>query len=610
MTTAETTPAKTTTTTTTEPTERTTEPVTHPALPVATGRQSAAELWRAVRAHRSEALVVLLLTLLASAGVVAGPLLLGSLVDVVREGATTGELLALLAVTAAAVLFGAVFTALALRAMERLGARISADLRERVLARALAVEPKVLERVGVGDVASRVTEDVEHFVAAVPLVSSVFGAVVTVVVSALGFASLDYRLALAFCAVFPVYALALRSYLPKAGPLYAAERRDAAERGRVLLESLHGLPTVRAYDMQELQAKRVEVASERNVSTALRALKTVLRFSVSMNAAEAVGLSALLLTGYLLVTSGEVTVGAVTAAALLFHRLFGPLGMLLMSFDDMQRAGSALARVVGVLLTPQEPERAPRSPRGPVSLTAQGVRHSYDTGREVLHGVDLEVPAGTSLAVVGASGAGKTTLAAILGGVFPATQGQVRLVDDGGPVPVGELDQDGLRDWVGVVSQETHVFAGPLRDDVLFSAPGSTDEQVRDALAAVGADAWVRALPQGLDTRVGAGEHPLTASQVQQLALARLVLRDPPVVVLDEATAEAGSSGARDLERAAEAAVRGRTAIVVAHRLTQAKACDRIAVVDAGRVVELGTHDELVALGGRYATLWAAWSQR
>jgi ATP-binding cassette subfamily C protein len=177
-------------------------------------------------------------------------------------------------------------------------------------------------------------------------------------------------------------------------------------------------------------------------------------------------------------------------------------------------------------------------------------------------------------------------------------------------VDVGDLDPGQVRDWIGMVSQETHVFAGSLRDDVLFAAPGCTDEEVHGALRSVGAGAWVAALPDGLDTAVGAGEHPLTAAQVQQLALARLLLRDPPVVVLDEATAEAGSSGARDLEQAAAALVAGRTAVVVAHRLTQARACDRIAVVADGLVVELGTHDDLVALGGRYADLWSAWSRR
>jgi ATP-binding cassette, subfamily C, bacterial len=194
-------------------------------------------------------------------------------------------------------------------------------------------------------------------------------------------------------------------------------------------------------------------------------------------------------------------------------------------------------------------------------------------------------------------------------GTFPAISGQLTLTDPHGAVSVVDLDPEVLRDWVGVISQETHVFTGSLRDDLIYAAPDSEDEQIVTALKAVKADAWVKALPQGLDTQVGPGEHPLTAAQVQQLALARLMLRDPAVVVLDEATAEAGSVGTRDLEEAAAALVAGRTAVVVAHRLTQARACDHIAVLAEGHIAESGTHNELIARGGRYAALWKAWSR-
>lgn len=242
-------------------------------------------------------------------------------------------------------------------------------------------------------------------------------------------------------------------------------------------------------------------------------------------------------------------------------------------------------------------------------MTARDVRHRYADGPVVLDGVDIAVPTGTSLALVGGSGAGKTTLANLIAGTFPAAGGRLTLTDAHGTVDVAALDPEVLRDWVGVVSQETYLFTGTLREDVTYAAPGSTEEQILSALRTVGADTWVKALPQGLDTQVGPEEHPLTAVQVQQLALARLALRDPPVVVLDEATAEAGSAGARDLEAAAAALIDGRTAIVVAHRLSQARACDRIAVLAGGEIAETGTHDELLARGGHYAKLWDAWSR-
>ena len=589
--------------------------MSHPhALPVATGRRSAAVLARAATRNPAELASALVTTTLAGAGTVALPLLLGRAVDVVRTGTSLTPVLVWLSVTAVAT---AVVTALARRDAERLGASIAADLREQVVERSLRMSPRVLERAGSGDVASRVTEDVELFTSSVQLGATVLTSALTVLLSAVGFVSLDWRLALAFCVVFPVYALSLRGYLPKAGPLYATERAVAAQRSTVVLQSFHGASTVHAYEMAELQGDRVEVASQRTIGASLAALSTFARLSVSMNGAEAIGLSSLLLTGFLLVRGGDVSVGDVTAAALLFHRLFGPLGSLLLSFDEVQRAAAALGRLVGVTDLPVEPDADPaalaRAPRHGVSLRVRGVRHSYsDSGAEedlVLRGIDLDVPAGTSLAVVGESGAGKTTLAAVVGGVFPATGGTVTLVGPAGAVDLDELDAVAVRERVGVIAQESHVFTGTLREDLTLARPDAPDRDLHRALAVVGADDWVAALPDGLGTRVGPGELALSPARQQQLALARIVLRDPPVVVLDEATAEAGSAGARDLEQSAVAVVAGRTALVVAHRLSQAAVCDAIAVVERGRVTELGSHAELLALGGRYARLWDTWSR-
>ncbi len=474
---------------------------------------------------------------------------------------------------------------------------MAAALREDVMDRALQLDSATLEAAGAGDVASRVTEDVELINASVEVAAGVFVSLVTVVVTAAGFVSLDWRLALAFCVVFPIHALGLRMFLPVAAPLYAQERKAAAHRTQTVLSVLHGTETVRAYGMADKQSATVDLASRQAIAVSLRALRAFLRFSNLMNGAEAVGLSAVLVTGFFLVRDGAVTVGAVTAAALLFHRLFGPLGDLLMSFNEIQRAGSALTRLVGVADLPapiRRPETAyPRS----VELRATGVSHRYRTGAEVLHDIDVAVPAGRSLAIVGESGAGKTTLAALLGGVFGASAGRIMI----GAESIADLDPVQLRRRIGVVTQEVHTFVGTLGDDLRLARPDAEDADLLAALRVVGADDWVRALPDGLQTVIGSGGRALTSDQAQQVALARLVLVDPPVMILDEATAEAGSAGARQLERAARAALAGRTSVVVAHRLTQARECDEIALMAHGRIVERGTHDELVAAGGAYA---------
>ena len=578
-------------------------------LPVATGRETFSTLTRMARAHPRDCAAAGAWTLAAAVTTVLGPLLLGLLVDAVA-GAHRDQAVPLLALLAVVSVGGAVLTTLSQRATVVLASRITAELRERIVARILALDTSIVHAAGSGDVTSRVTEDMEIFGDSVSLIAEVFSAAATVAVSFAAFGSLDWRLALAFAVVVPVYALSLRSYLPRAGSRYAAERRAAAERSQTILESLHGAATVEAYDMAPLQTSRVAEASARAVDAGISALKLSLWLIKSMNAAEAIGLSAILLTGSYLVHDHAISVGAVAAAALLFHRLFDPLGTLVGSFDDVQRAGAALARIVGVARMPLlEPESA-RKPSGAVALEARGVRHSYDDAVEVVRGVDLTVPAGTSMAVVGASGAGKSTLAAIVAGLLPASSaGSTVLRDVHGSIDVTGLDSSSRAAWIGMVAQDTHVFTGTLRDDMTLAVPDADDQRINAALKAVGAT-WAITLPDGLDTLVGSGGLPLDPAQTQQLALARIALADPPIVILDEASAEAGSAHARELDEAATALVRGRTAIVVAHRLSQARACDQILVMDDGRIAERGTHDELLALDGGYAALWSAWAVR
>lgn len=208
----------------------------------------------------------------------------------------------------------------------------------------------------------------------------------------------------------------------------------------------------------------------------------------------------------------------------------------------------------------------------------------------MLDDVDLDIPAGQHLAIVGPSGAGKTTLAAVIAGVHRPDPGSVTR-----PCRTA------------LITQEVHVSAGTLRENLTLTAPDATDHELRAALEVTGAAGLLDLLTDGLDTVVGTGGHPLTDAQAQQLALARLLLADPELAILDQATAEAGSVHAEQLDRAAEAVLAGRTGIVIAHRLSQAASCDRIVVMEHGRIIEKGTHSELAAAGGVYAELWSAW---
>jgi ABC-type multidrug transport system fused ATPase/permease subunit len=232
----------------------------------------------------------------------------------------------------------------------------------------------------------------------------------------------------------------------------------------------------------------------------------------------------------------------------------------------------------------------------------RGARFAYSEGHAVLHGIDLEVRPGERLAIVGPSGAGKSTLARLLAGIDAPREGTVSV----GGCPITDLDPAERRRRIALVTQEHHIFMGSLRDNLAFAAPDASDEQLRAALAAVGAD-WYADLPEGLDTELGDGALEVSAADAQQLALARLVLADPHTLILDEATAALDPTTARRTERALAAVVEGRTVIAIAHRLNTAHDADRVAVFEEGRITELGSHDELVTAGGTYAALWRSW---
>lgn len=573
-------------------------------LAVAGGRETR-RLLVALLVRRRGALVTcgVGFALLGLAQLVA-PLLMGRTVDVVLDDGDATTITGYAVAIAVAAVVAGLATVLAQTALARSAQPALADLREQVVDRVLHLPHHRVEEAGVGDLVSRVGDDVRtvnrSLETVVPLLA---GALVAVVFTLGGLAALDWRLGLAGAVALPMYALGLRWYLPRSGPFYRRERVAQGERAEALVTGLQAAPTLRAYALEQQQLTRIREASWGAVRISIEVFHMLTRFFARNNRAECVGLLAVLTTGYLLVRAGSASVGEVTAAALFFHRIFNPLGILVSLFDEVQSAGASLTRLAGVALLPtaEEPP-AVDVPAGP--LEVRGLTHAYLEGEPVVHGVDLIVADGERVALVGASGAGKTTLGAVAAGVLRPTAGQVLV----GGVALERIGRAGLRTHVALVSQDVHVFSGTVRDSVTLVDPVADDGRVRAALERVRALAWVEALPAGLDTVVGEHGHHLTPMQAQQLALARVELLDPRFVVLDEATAEAGSAGARDLERAALAVTQGRGALVIAHRLGQAAQADRVVVMDAGRVVEQGTHRQLVAAGGRYAELWEAWS--
>ncbi|MGW6791597.1 ABC transporter ATP-binding protein [Streptomyces chartreusis] len=548
------------------------------------------------------------LVLANSVAVVAstvGPYLLGRMVQGLSTSTRDLHLGQMALLFGAALAVQTVFTYQARMRGAVLGEEMLADLREDFLVRAVSLPPSVLERAGTGDVLSRMTTDIDRLSAAMreaaPQLAIAF-AWVALLMGALVVTS--PLLALTALVAVPLLVAGCRWYYRKAPHGYRSEAAGYAAVARVFAESVTSGRTIEAYRLGDRRERlsRLRMVQWIAWERYTLGLRSVL-FPV-INVSYALTLTSVLLLGGSFALDGFVSVGELATGALYAQMLTEPVNLILRWYEELQVAQASLGRLIGVHEVPPEETDAHVSPAG-LDLRADQVHFGYQADRDVLHGLTLSVRPGTKMALVGASGAGKSTLGRLLAGIYAPRHGEVTM----GGAALARMPTERVRRYVALVSQEFHVFVGTVRENLQLARAEANDREIWGALEAVGATAWIQRLERGLDTEVGSAGTVLSPSQAQQIALARLLLADPPTLVLDEATSMLDPRAARNLEQLLARVTEGRTIVAIAHRLHTAHDADVIVVVEKGRISEIGSHDQLIDARGHYATLWRSWNR-
>ncbi|MEH0514442.1 MULTISPECIES: ABC transporter ATP-binding protein [unclassified Streptomyces] len=582
-----------------------------PTVPGATG----ALLRSLLAPMRARVALTTLLLLLQQAAVQAGPLLVAYAIDRAVPALRADDHGPLVAVGAGYLLCAVASGGLQyafLLASARVNQDVLLDLRGRIFRHAQALSLDFHERYTSGRLISRSTSDVE---ALRELLNEGLQELVTVVLSFLFISAmllwLDLGLgAVAVASFVPLYGL-VRVYQRRAGRVFTARSTAIAAVIVKFVETMNGIRPVRAFRREAVNEAGFRVLNRRHERRNGDALLEMARYVVGSRLVANTAVAAIVLWGAMRVADGSLELGVLAAAVLYLRRLYDPIDRLGMFLNSYQSAAASLEKIAGLLAQkPSVPE--PSAPRELPALRGElpgrevvfdGVSFGYRTGGEVLPRFDLALPAGQTVAVVGSTGAGKSTLAKLLARFYDPSEGRVLL--DG--VDLRELAVPELRRGVVMVTQEAFLFSGTVAENIAIGRPDASREEIERAAKAIGAHEFISALPDGYDTDVRKRGGRISAGQRQLVAFARALLADPAVLILDEATSSLDVPGERAVQAAMATVLKGRTAVVIAHRLSTVEIADRVLVMEHGRIVEDGGPAELIAGTGRFADLHRAW---